>query len=442
MKRLVDKLLLGWKSSSRRKPLLVRGARQVGKTYTLRQLGTEHFDDLAVVDLERQRDWHRVFEGDLSARRVLAELELLLGRKIIPGKTLLFLDEIQSCPRAILALRYFFEETPDLHVVAAGSLLEFALKDVSFPVGRLQFLEMHPLTFAEYLWAVGLETAAEAVLAPPAPLPSSVHELLLRELRTYCLVGGMPECVRAYAERRSIQECFDVQRELVESLRQDFSKYAPRSDRHCLDSVLGGLARSVGSPVKYSKLAEGHAHATIKRAVDLLCLARVVKRVPSADPSGLPLGTRASATRFKALLVDVGLWQNLCGMKSEAEHAKSDLLDLYAGALAEQFVGQELLVSQGSELHFWAREARNSNAEVDYLVVADGAVLPVEVKSGAAGRLRSLHLLLETHPNCPRGLVFSSRPYAELPEQKLLFLPLYFAFRATRRESDPQAFML
>jgi predicted AAA+ superfamily ATPase len=431
MKRLIDLKLSEWKESGRRKPLIVRGARQVGKTYSVQQFGQAHFDQLAAVDLERNRNLHTVFSGDLDPKRMLAELEIFLDVKITPGKTLLFLDEIQSCPSALMALRYFHEEYPNLHVVAAGSLLEFAMSDISFPVGRIQFLDMHPMTFVEYLWAIGKEQAAEVVLSRPAPVPESTHDLLLDHLRDYSFIGGMPESVKTYSETGSFKEAFAVHSELVESFRQDFSKYSPRVDSQCLNGVLAGVARNVGNQVIYSRLTDGFSHHTIKRAFDVLCMARVITRVPSASPSGLPLGATASAKKIKALMLDIGLWQRLAGVSVDAEYSRSDLLDIHRGALAEQFVGQEMLVSLNTDLHYWARRAKGSTAEVDYLVVVDGAIVPVEVKSGASGRLRSMHLLLKEHPMIPRGIVFSSRMYSELPEQRLQFIPLYHAYSAT-----------
>ena len=435
MKRLIDQSLVTWTASRQRKPLIVRGARQVGKTYSLEQLGRSHFGNLVKVDLERNRQWHQVFERNLDPLEILSELGVLTEQSISPGKTLLFLDEVQACPRAIQALRYFYEEIPQLHVVAAGSLLEFTLEDLSFPVGRVQFLEMHPLTFAEYLWAAGRDRVADITVGAPGPVPEAVHRLLLDELRKYCFVGGMPEAVAAYVHTQSVQEAMAVHHDLCETYRQDFSRYAPRADPHCLDGVLMGAARDLGQQVKYSRLCEGYAHTTIKRAFDLLCKARVLRRVPAASPSGLPLAASESAKRFKALLVDIGLWQSLSGMKTETEYSRSDLLKVYRGAMAEQFVGQEMAASQGPSLHYWSREERNSAAEVDYLAVIDGKIHGVEVKSGPAGKLRSLHLMLETYPDCAGGLVFSSAPYAELPEQKLKFLPLYFACSATLPES-------
>lgn len=432
MKRMIEEELLIWKDSLQRKPLIVRGARQVGKTYSIEKFGNEQFEVFAAIDLEKRRDLHRIFSANLGAREILTELEIALERRLSPGKSLLFFDEIQSCPRAIMALRYLYEDCPDLHVIAAGSLIEFALEEISFPVGRVQFLDMHPMTFAEYLWAVNKAQAAELVLSRPKRLSEALHGLLMGELRKYCFIGGMPGSVRAYVETNSLQEVFSVHAELCEAYRQDFPKYARRADPECLDAVLNGAARGLGRRVKYTRLAEEHAHTTNQRAFDLLRKARVLRKVSAADPSGLPLGASLSSRKFKAILVDIGLWQHLCGMRVDREYAKKDLLDVYRGGAAEQLVGQELTASQGSELYYWSREARGSGAEVDYLAVAEGRIFGVEVKSGSAGRLRSLHLLIGSYPGIAGGLVFSSRPYSELTGQKLTFLPLYFAYSATK----------
>lgn len=434
MNRFITEKLLAWKNQERRKPLVVRGARQVGKTWTVIDFGRNHFEgSVHAVDLEQRPDWHRVFEGNLVASRMLSELEILLDARIVPGKDLLFLDEIQSCPRAIMALRYFYEECPELHVIAAGSLLEFAVKDISFPVGRVQFLTMYPMCFAEFLQATGRTAAAEIILSPPARQPESVHSMLLDELRRYMFVGGMPEGVLAYTRSGRIREALEVQSELVNAYRQDFSKYSPHSDKRCLNAVLSSVARSVGQQIKYSRLAEGFTNPTIKKAFDLLCLAQVIRKAPAANPAGLPLGASASERKFKALVVDIGLMQHLTGMPVDVEYARSDLLAIHQGAMAEQFVGQELVAAGQDELHYWAREAKSSSAEVDFLTVISGKIYPVEIKSGAAGRLRSLHLLLETYPKCPKAFVFSCAPYSELPAQKLVFMPLYYSFSSVRQ---------
>ena len=250
MRRFIDDELLRWQDGKRRKPLILRGARQVGKTWSLKEFGKKRFESLALVDLERNPPLRRLFDGDLSATRICSDLEVLLRQKITPGKTLLFFDEIQACPRAITALRYFYEDIPELHVVAAGSLLEFALKEASFPVGRIQFLNLYPLCFAEYLEAIGNPAAAIAVLGNPAEISPAVHELLRDELKRYFFIGGMPAAVEAYRENCSLQDAFEVQGEIAESYRMDFAKYTPQVDRYCLDSVFTSLAQSVGQQIK------------------------------------------------------------------------------------------------------------------------------------------------------------------------------------------------
>jgi hypothetical protein len=432
MKRLIESDFINWKKSTLRKPLIVRGARQVGKTHSVVEFGQKAFKSFVALDLEKRRDLHALFSGDLTAAKLLSQLELALECRIVPGETLLFLDELQSCPRAIMALRYLFEECPRLHVIAAGSLLEFALSEIPFPVGRVQFLEMHPMTFAEYLQALGKERAAEEILSPPKALAEPLHTLLMEDLRNYFLVGGMPASVRAFTETGSVRQSLEVQAELSKGFRQDFLKYAPRADADCLEAVLEGAARSLGGQVLYTRLAEGHAHTTNHRAFDLLRRARLLTKVLAADPSGLPLGASASTHRFKALLLDIGLWRHLCGEGVEHELRRGDLLDVRRGAAAEQFVGQELRAAQGSDPYYWSREARGSNAEVDFLAVVGGRLYGIEVKSGAAGRLRSLHMLLASYPSMAGGRVFSSRPYGELPAQKLSFLPLYYAYSAAQ----------
>jgi uncharacterized protein len=436
MRRFIDFELKAWKESQRRKPLIVRGSRQVGKTYSIKQFGVKEFENLAYIDLESNLDLQWIFEGNLAAKQIVADLEVVLSQRIVPGKTLLFIDEIQACPRAISGLRYFFEEMPDLHVIAAGSLLEFAMKDISFPVGRIQFLYLYPLTFAEFLTATGHEESAQIVLEKPAKTSDVVHNFLNNELRRYFFIGGMPESVRAFVDTCSLQESFKVQAEICETYRLDFAKYSPRVDKHCLDAVFRAATRSVGQQTKYSRLAEGYSNPTLKKSYELLCLAGVIRKISATDPSGLPLGAKASAKIFKTLQLDIGLMRYLSGMPADVEYAVTDLLDMYRGAMAEQFVGQELSVSQESGLYYWARQEKSSSAEVDYCAVLEGSILPLEVKSGSSGALKSLHLFLQTYPNCPQGLVFSTRPYSVMPEKKIVFLPLYFAYSATGGKPD------
>lgn len=431
MKRFIDQDLKKWKESKRRKPLILRGARQVGKTYSVKQFGKQYFDNVALVDLERNIDWHHVFVGNLDAKRICSDLEILLSQKIEPGKTLLFIDEIQACPRAITALRYLYEELPDLHVVAAGSLLEFAMRDISFPVGRVQFLSLHPLCFVEYLQAIGKDEAMDTILSTPRKVTQTIHAFICEELRRYFFIGGMPESVLAFVETRLMQESFEVQAGICDTYRMDFAKYSPRADKHCLNAVFTTVAQNVGQQIKYSRLGDSYSNPTLKKAFDLLRMAMVIRKIPTVDPSGLPLGATASPNIFKALMVDIGLMRHLSGMPVDVEYRKADMLSIYRGAMAEQFVGQEMVVSQKDNVFYWSRRAKSSSAEVDYLAVINGRIHPIEVKSGSSGRLKSLHLFLQSYQNCPKGIVFSTRPYADLPEKNIIFVPLYFAFSAT-----------
>ncbi|MEK7271007.1 MAG: AAA family ATPase [Planctomycetota bacterium] len=432
MRRNIDIELERWKDSDRRKPLLVRGARQVGKSYSLAEFGRSHFESFVTVDLEKKPHLHRVFSGDLDARRIVGDLEVEAGARIEPGKTLLFLDEIQACPRAVTALRYLHEEIPGLHVAAAGSLLELAMGEAAFPVGRLQMLEMRPMSFDEFVQALGNGKAAEILRSPPRALSETVHGTLLDLLRTYCFVGGMPESVADYAEHRSLQRCLEILDGLKETIRQDFPRYAARANVACLGAVLESAPGFVSQQIKYTRLTDCGTGPTVKKAFDLLERARLVTRVRASGAGGLPLGAGVSANRFKAILLDVGLWQRLAGVRADRDFAAADLLDIHRGAMAEQFVGQEVLAARGGDLHYWSRETPGSQAEVDYLIEVEGDIYGVEVKSGASGRLRSLHLLLSEHPNVKGGMVFSSRPYEELPAQRLTFLPIYYAGTAVR----------
>ncbi len=232
MRRLVAERLLAWKNAPDRHPLLVRGARQVGKTWSVVDFGRAHFPGAVhVIDFEQRPAARDYFQGDLDPRKVLSGLELLLGAPVRAGRDLLFLDEIQACPRALVALRYFYEQMPELHVVAAGSLVEFALAQISFPVGRIDYLTMWPMTFVEYLWAIGNEMMAEVVLAGPRAQPETTHTLVLEELRRYLYAGGMPAAVSAYAAGLSLRAAFARQDALVQSYRDDFGKYASESDQ-------------------------------------------------------------------------------------------------------------------------------------------------------------------------------------------------------------------
>jgi hypothetical protein len=430
MNRTIEKHLVSWKNSSNRLPLLVRGARQVGKSFTIEKFGKEFFETYVTIDFDVYPQFATCFSGSLEPRDVCASISVLAGKEIIPGKTLLFLDEIQQCPRAIMALRYFYEKLPSLHVIGAGSLLEFALsaEEIRMPVGRVQYLYMYPLTFAEFLEATAEQQALMSISTLGElnqPYPDAIHQHLLTLLRVYLTIGGMPAVVREYRTSGNMLLCARVQAGITQTYRDDFGKYAGKATVSHLQKVFAAAPKMVGRKFNYSSVDNTVHSRELKGALELLEKAGVVYRVKQTAGSGLPLEAGASDRNFKVVFLDVGLMQNLCGLSGELL-ASSDILAVHAGAVAEQFVGQELRAHADPflqpGLYYWAREARTSNAEVDYLVPFGSNVLPLEVKAGKSGALRSLHLFLQEY-KAPIGIRVSqlNRQY----ESTLLSIPLY-----------------
>jgi predicted AAA+ superfamily ATPase len=426
MERYVFSNLVAWVKMQRRKPLLLRGARQVGKTWLIEKLAREQFEFYLKVDFEENSELVSLFSGDLNPQKICSELELRTGIDIIAGKTLLFFDEIQICPRAIMALRYFYEKMPDLHVVAAGSLLEFAFSEISFPVGRIQSMEVHPMNFSEFLLASNYGKAAEICNNQISEVSNTIHEFLLEQLRIYWLVGGMPECIKEYVNTKSLKKAAEVQDEICETYRLDFNKYKPKTDINCLNAVFSTIAANVGQQIKYTGLAIDFTIPTIKKAYESLLMAQIAKKVKSLSNIGIPLYVYASDKKFKNLFLDIGLMNRVMGIDYNEALSHKNLLAICRGQLAEQFVGQEFATATNNQLYYWSRDAKNSNAEIDYLMIFEGIIYPVEVKDGPSGKLRSLHLYRETYqPSW--SVVFHAGQPSVLENSNIIFLPLYFA---------------
>lgn len=426
MDRQVFKELQEWVVRARRKPLIIRGARQVGKTWLVDNLARVEFAYFLKVDFEESPDLISLFEGDLDPQKICAELELRTGVDIVDGKTLLFFDEVQLCPRAIISLRYFYEKIPKLHIIAAGSLLEFAFGDISFPVGRIQTLEINPMNFSEFLQACGHIKASELCRNPAVEVSTPTHNFLLKLLREYWMVGGMPESVLEYIQSKSIKSATEVQDEIYSTFHLDFNKYKPKTDIHCLKTVFSNVAIHVGKQVKYTGLAQDSTIPTIKKAFESLTLARVIRKVRSVSKPGIPLLANSSDKKFKSLYLDIAIMNRAMGIEYSEAMKHSNLVDIYRGQLAEQFVGQEFVSANENPLFYWARDAKSSNAEVDFLWLVKTDLIPVEVKDGPSGRLRSLHLYRDFY-NPPYSVVFHSGELGILENEKIVFLPLYFA---------------
>lgn len=398
MKRNHLKQLSNWLAKPNRKPLILRGARQVGKSTLVRLFAEEAQRPLVEVNLERFPDLREVFAQNDPAK-ILNLLEALPRAGSITPDTILFLDEIQAVPEAIPALRYFYEDMPELAIIAAGSLLEFVLTDhhFSMPVGRVEYLHLGPMIFTEFLGALGEAKLASyiAEFEIGNEIEPFVHNRLLSLLRTYYFVGGMPESVKIYAASGRLKEVTEIHHSIIETYREDFPKYIGSRSLARIQSVYNFAARNIGKKVKYSHFSGDEKGATIKADIELLCQARVISKVTHSHCTGLPLQADIEERIYKLIFLDVGLMNAICGLSWSVISRMEDDELINEGAIAEQFVGQHLLEvlsdTTNRSLTYWLREGRSANAELDYVIALSGQVIPVEVKAGATGSLKSLH---------------------------------------------------
>jgi len=397
MKRLAESYLIDWKERRNRKPLILRGARQTGKTYLVEKFARSHFDIVLKVDFEFDLAVKSIFQSR-NPHTITSELSLYFDTEITANQTLLFLDEIQACPEAIATLRYFYEKMPELHVIAAGSLLDFTLREFAYsmPVGRIEFLYLNPMTFAEFLLSVnaGLyEYISKWTIHEE--IGDAVHQKLTNILRTYFFVGGMPEAVATYIEEKHFLAVKRVQNSILTTMQNDFAKYASRIKQTTLTKVMQYVPRAIGKKVKYVNIDRSLRSAVLKEAFELLAMSKIVHLVQKSSGNGVPLDAEVFPHVFKPLFLDIGLANHICGLNLiEPE----ELITVYEGGLAEQFIGQELLnlgyPFEESRLYYWSREEKNANAEIDYLLSYQNTVIPLEVKAGKTGSLKSLHLFL------------------------------------------------
>lgn len=371
----------------------------MGKTWLVRDLAARSGRELAEVNFERDPSFARYFRTN-DAAAILGELSLALDRDISPERSLLFLDEIQAAAPVFAKLRWFYEQVPSLPVVAAGSLLELTLADADFsmPVGRVSFQHVEPMGFPEFLEAHGQQRLLRALAEwrPGAPLPEAAHERATEWLHRYSMVGGMPAVVEADAGGRGARACRELQRDLAAAFRADFAKYSGRMHPSVLDATLRAVAGSLGRKLVYAQFGDGVKQHQARRALELLAGARVCHLVRHSAANGLPLGAEAKDTFRKAILADVGLAHALLGTPATTAFPSwTDLAPAVRGQLADQLAGQQLrlidaLTGDGPELFYWQREGGRPG-EIDYLVVVGGRIVPVELKSGAAGSMKSLH---------------------------------------------------
>jgi len=398
--RTITSALKRWKSESHRKVLMIRGARQVGKTFTVRQLGQD-FEHLLEINFDEDKNIHSLFEGNMDVQKIIQTLAVQYNTPVISGKTLVFFDEIQACPNAIRSLRYFYEKIPDLHVVAAGSLLEFALGEIpSFGVGRIQTLFMYPLTFHEFLTAIhpSLPPLIDAANAEK-PLEQSLHHLASDYFKTYQIIGGMPQVVSEYLETGDYLKCQQLLDNLIQSFQTDFAKYKGRYSVQSLRNVFQSIAHQAGKKFIYSHVAPNMDLKTIRSALELLIQAGLAYKIPHTSASGLPLGGQINPRKFKVILLDPGIYQRSLGLNLKEYFSTNDIQLVNKGSLAEITAGIQLLHHQmpfiQPQLYYWHREARSSNAEIDYIIQQRDKIVPIEVKAGTKGQMQSMFLFLK-----------------------------------------------
>ena len=398
--RHIDTALLEWKDDSFRKPLLLRGARQTGKTTAVRHFAKQ-FESFVELNFEKDDRLFNIFEKDLNIQRILGLIEGIVRQKIVPGKTLLFLDEIQLCPRAVSALRYFYEDLPELHVIATGSLLEFVFSKIKdFGVGRIRNAFIYPFSFSEFSKALGnnilIERMHSATFANP--LSEMEHSMLLDLLKTFIIVGGMPAAVGAYAQTQSFLDVERMHKDIMTSLKADFGKYDAKVPAERIRNTLASVITQTGGKFIYTNSMLELSYKQAKEATDLLDQSKLIINVMSCYANGIPLGGDINPKSNKYLLLDTGLYLHECKLNISELAIRPTAEFINNGKLAEMLIGLELLKSgdpfRENSLFYWHREAANSTAEVDYLTQLNDTVLPIEVKSGTRGAMKSLHMLM------------------------------------------------
>ena len=406
IQRNIDVELLEWKNNPMRKPLLLRGARQVGKSSAVRHFGKE-FKYFAEVNFERHKAVKTFFQGDIDIRLIAQKIAKYINVTIEEGETLLFLDEIQECPEAIMALRFFKEDYPGLHVIAAGSLLEFTLQELpTYGVGRIHTLFMYPMTFDEFLKAndenglIDMKGQADS----RHPLDDAFHEKLVEYFRIYLLVGGMPEAVLAWIKTHDFNQCSRVQEDIILTYDDDFSKYKKRVSPDLLRTTMRGICHQPGEKITFKQISAGYRSSQIREAVRLLTLAGLTTPVVATSGNGIPLDAEANEKNMKILFLDSGLLLTVLQLEGNlAQHLIEQIMTgnpqklVNKGGLVEMVAGLEILRNkpcvQRQRMFYWEKSG-NSIAEIDYLDIFNLKVTPIEIKSGTQGGMKSLWLFM------------------------------------------------
>lgn len=398
MKREIIQYLRAWKTRSERNPLIVRGARQVGKTYLIEEFAKTEFKNCLSINLEEKPELKKLF-FDNDVIRILTELSILMNEDISFGETLLFIDEIQSCPEALQSLRYFKEKTPQLHVICAGSLLDHTLNEMKLPmpVGRVEFMHLYPMNFNEFLVAINQERLVKYIREYDFSNPFSevIHNQIAKHLRFYFFIGGMPAVVKNFAENTRLSDIQRIQNNIMTSIQYDFAKYGTRKQQDYLQLVLRYCGRYPSRKIKFSNIDREIRSTYLKESIEKLALSRIIHKIKHTNASNVPLTEYVKEEVFKTVFMDIGFVNQLNQIELTG---LNNLVTANEGILAEQFIAQELLNIQpeymSPELFYWSREEKSSNAEIDFIFQHKNKIYPIEVKAGKTGTLKSMQLYL------------------------------------------------
>lgn len=398
MQRQAYQFLLKWKSSPNRKPLIIQGARQVGKTWIMKEFGSREFQQTAYFNFELSPELNMIFKHGFDTKRIISALEIYFGKPIDPVDTLLVFDEIQACPDAITSLKYFYENAPEYHVFGAGSLLGVAIHHgVSFPVGKVDFFELFPLSFYEYLDAVGADGLLNTIKNEQLDVLSPFKELLTEHLKRYLFLGGMPEVVHEFIGSGDFMRARELQLNIIRAYENDFSKHAPISQlpkiRMIWQSIVGQLAKE-NSKFIYGILRTGARAKDFESAIEWLKDAGLIHKVVRISKAGIPITAYADWSSFKIYLSDVGLLGAMSGISQKALIDGNRLFEEFKGILTEQYVCQTL-INQSYVGYYWTPDGGKS--EVDFVIQKHDKVVPIEVKSAVNVRSRSLRVYYEKY---------------------------------------------
>lgn len=427
MERKIYKKLIEWKDNANRKPLILNGVRQCGKTYILKDFGKKEFKSIAYISCDQNSELQAVFNGGFNVNDIIRGISALTGVDIIAGKTLIFLDEVQAFPKALESLKYFCEDAPNYHVVVAGSLLGITLHNgISFPVGKVCTMQLYPMDFEEFLMAMGEKQLLAIMHEHNYRLLNSLHEKCLNLLRQYYYVGGMPEVVKSYIDNGQLNLVRTLQLEILDNYANDFSKHAPQQEvpriNMVWNAILGQLAKE-NKKFVYGALKKGGRAKDFEIAIQWLVDAGLVYKVNKCSKPELPLKFYEDFSAFKLFLSDCGLMGAMADTEAKNVLLSDSIFTEYKGAFTEQYVLHQMVAAENRHIYYYSAE--NSRMKMDFLIQHQGNLLPIEVKGGKSIKATSLHNYLMEHKDL-HAVRFSMLPYKE--QDNITNMPLYLAF--------------